>query len=153
MKKAHLVDQSRRSLDTRFAAMPPTAQLRPPVRGWIKAIREALGMSSAQLAKRLGIAQPSVFAIEQSEHRGAIQLSTLRRVAEAMDCTLVYALVPNQPLDTTVRDRARQIARRNLEPVAHSMALENQAVPAEDFEARIDALARDLNPRRLWDET
>ena len=68
-------------------------------------------MSTAQLAKRLGIRQPSLVALEQSEAKGTIELATLRRVAEALDCTLVYALVPNKPLETTLRDRARAFAR------------------------------------------
>jgi transcriptional regulator with XRE-family HTH domain len=55
----------------------------------------------------MGVKQPSVVALEQSEAKGTIELATLRRVAEALDCTLVYALVPNRPLEQTVRDRAR----------------------------------------------
>ena len=133
--------------------MRPAGRFAPPVRGWIKAIREALGMSSAQLAHRLGIKQPSIVDIEQSEVKGTIQLATLRRVAEALDCSLVYALVPNKPLGTMVRDRARVVARRHLEPIEHSMLLENQKVSTKDFEARLDELVRDINPRTLWDES
>src|SRR5208282_6816206 len=104
----------------------PVTRFKPPVRGWIKAIREALGMSSAQLAKRLKIKQPTVAAMEQSEMKGTIQLATLRRVAEAMNCTLVYALVPNDSLETIVREQARKAARRQLQAVEHSMLLEDQ---------------------------
>ncbi len=108
MKKARLATQSRSQLDERFREMGPASRYAAPVRGWIKAIREALGMSTAQLAKRLGIKQPSLVALEQSEAKGTIELATLRRVAEALDCTLVYALVPNKPLESTIRDaRAR----------------------------------------------
>jgi predicted DNA-binding mobile mystery protein A len=108
-------------------------------------------MSSAQLAKRLEIKQPSVVALEQSEARGTIQLATLRRVAEALDCTLVYALVPNKPVETMVRDRARVLARNRLGPIAHSMQLEDQKVGAQESEAQLDDLVRGMNPRRLWD--
>ena len=68
-----------------------------PVKGWIKAIRDSLGMTAAQLANRMGISQSTLTAMEKAEARGAIQLSSLRRAAEAMNCTLVYALVPNDP--------------------------------------------------------
>lgn len=153
MKKSRRTAQSRSSLDDRFKDMRPAGRFAPPVRGWIKAIREALGMSSAQLAHRLGIKQPSIVDIEQSEVKGTIQLATLRRVAEALDCSLVYALVPNKPLGTMVRDRARVVARRHLEPIEHSMLLENQKVSTKDFEARLDELVRDINPRTLWDES
>lgn len=152
MKKPRLAALSRLNLDSRFKQMPPAAMFTPPVRGWIKAIREALGMSSAQLAKRLKVRQPSVASIEQSEARGTIQLATLRRVAEALDCTLVYALVPNKPLDTMVRERARKVGLQRLRSVEHTMSLENQAVAAKDFEPQLDAFIRDLNPRALWDE-
>ena len=109
-------------------------------------------MSAAQLAKRLGVTQPSVVAYEQSETKGTIALATLRRVAEALDCTLVYALVPNKPLETTVRERAHALARRRLAPVEHSMQLEDQAVSVNDSEAQLDELIRAMNPSRLWDE-
>ena len=108
-------------------------------------------MSTAQLAKRLGIKQPSLVALEQSEAKGTIELATLRRVAEALDCTVVYALVPNKPLETTLRDRARAFARRRRAPVEHSMLLEDQKVTAKDSEARLDEIMRETNPRLFWD--
>src|ERR1700719_1907543 len=114
MKKQRLAATSRQNLDRRFEDMRPVTRFTPPVRGWTKAIREALGMTTAQLAKRLKMRQPSVVELEQSEARGSVQLRTLRRVAEALDCTLVYALVPNKPLETMVRDRARKVARQRL---------------------------------------
>src|SRR5580658_3207378 len=120
MRKARIATQSRTHLDARFKEMAPIGRYVPPVRGWIAAVRGALGMSTAQLAKRLGIRQPSVVAMEHSEARGAIELATLRRVAAALDCTLIYALMPNKPLEHTVRDRARAFARRRMDPVAHS---------------------------------
>src|SRR5712692_2909237 len=107
MNKAKLAGQSRAHLDERFKHLRPVKRYVPPVRGWIKGIRESLGMTTVQLAKRLGVKQPSVVAIEQSEVKGTIELATLRRVAEALDCTLAYALVPNKPLEQTVRERAR----------------------------------------------
>src|SRR5229473_4252166 len=107
MKKARSAFQSRQRLDDRLQEFAQVTHHEIPVRGWIKAIRESLGMTTAQLAKRLGVKQPSVVALEQSEAKGTIELATLRRVAEALDCTLVYAFVPNQPLETTLRDQAR----------------------------------------------
>lgn len=153
MSYPRIISQSRQSLDAVFKDIGPTARFERPVRGWIKAIREALGMSSAQLAKRLGIKQPTLTEIEQSELKGTIQLTTLRRVAEAMDCTLVYALVPKKSLEAIVREQARKVARRRLQSVEHSMLLEGQGVPHKSFEKRIDALASDISPRALWDET
>ena len=138
MNKAKLAAHSRSQLDRRFKQIGPLSRFSVPVRGWIKAIRAGLGMSSEQLAKRLGVRQPSVVALEQSDAKGTIELATLRRVAEALDCTFVYALVPNKPLETIVRDRARILVRRRRAPVEHSMLLEDQAVSAKDSEARLD---------------
>ena len=152
MKQSRLAAQARARLDDKFKAMGPSARQSQPVRGWIKAIREALGMTAEQLAKRLGVKQPSVVALEQSEAKGTIELATLRRVAEALDCTLIYALVPNKPLEQTVRERARLFARRRREPIEHSMALEDQKVQRKETEALIDEILRETNPRRFWDE-
>src|ERR1700720_1375648 len=137
MRKAKLAAHSRSHLDKRFKEMGAVTRFAPPVRGWIKAIREALGMSTAQLAKRLRIKQPSIIALEQSEAKGTIELATLRRVAEALDCTLVYALVPKKPLEAMVREQAHKVARRRLQSVEHSMALERQAVSPKGFEKRV----------------
>jgi len=152
MKSPRLAAHSRARLDERFKAIGPSASYAQPVRGWVKAIREALGMSTAQLAKRAGIRQPSIVALEQSEAKGTIEIATLRRIADALDCKFVYALVPNKPLDQTIRERARLFARRRSEPIEHSMALEDQKVPRKETEALIDEILRETNPRRLWDE-
>jgi predicted DNA-binding mobile mystery protein A len=151
MNMAQLAAQSRSHLDERFQELGPVRRYAPPVRGWIKGIREALGMTTAQLANRLGVKQPSVVAIEQSEAKGAIELATLRRAAEALDCTLVYALVPNKPLETTIRERARAFARQRRGPVEHSMVLEDQKVKGKNLEARLDEIVRETNPRLFWD--
>ncbi len=151
MDKARLAAQSRANLDERYKELGAAGRYKPPVRGWIKAIREALGMTTEQLSKRLGIKQPSIVAIEQSEAKGTIELATLRRVAEALDCVLVYAFVPNEPLETMVRERARRFARRRRAPVEHSTLLEGQAVTGKDTDKRLDEIVRETNPRLFWD--
>lgn len=143
---------SRAHLDSRFKEIGSPQRFTPPIHGWIKAIRDSLGMSAKQLGVRLGITQPSVAALEKSEVKGTIELQTLRRVAEAMDCTVIYALVPNKRLETMVRDRARLTWSRMRTPIEHSMSLENQAVHAPLDDDLLDEYVRSVNPRRLWDE-
>ena len=130
-------------------------RFRAPPKGWIRAIRDALGMTGVQFAKRLGIRPQSVEALEKSEANGSIQLKTLRRAAEALDCTLVYALVPRQPLETLLMERARDIAAEKLSRIDQTMRLEDQGVNAEELNSERERLARDLaeHPRRLWDVT
>ena len=151
MTKARLTAQARSLLDKRFSQLGPPQRYTPPVRGWIKAIRESLGMTTSQLAARLKIKQPSLVELESSETKGSIELATLRRVAEALDCTLIYALVPNKPLETTVRERARAFMRKRQEQVEHSMLLENQKVTSRNTEARLDEILRETKPSLFWD--
>lgn len=108
-------------------------------------------MSTAQLAARLKVSQPSVVSLEQSEAEGTMELATLRHVADALDCDVVYALLPRKPLEAQVRERARRLAERRLASVGQSMLLEDQAVSSIIPEARIDELIRETNPRLLWD--
>src|SRR3546814_3344955 len=107
--------RARARLDDRLRSLRPTQRYAVPPRGWLRAIRDALGMSGRQLGKRLGITPQSVAELERSETLGTIQLKTLRRAAEALDCTLVYALVPNAFLAATVEARDRTVARRSEE--------------------------------------
>jgi predicted DNA-binding mobile mystery protein A len=143
--------QSRAHLDKRFKQIQPVKRYAAPVYGWIKAVRGALGMSTAQLAARLGVKQPSIVALEQSEAKGTIELATLRRAAEALGCTLVYALVPNKPLESTVRERARVFAQHRRDAVEHTMLLENQKVKGKRRKPRLDDIVRETNPRLFWD--
>lgn len=115
---------ARRRLDNRLKALiNPDALARPP-RGWIKAIREALGMTTAQLARRLGVSQPRAVVIEKAEQENSVTLGTLERTAQALDCRLVYALVPRTPLEELVAERAEHLAKQYLASTRHSMELE-----------------------------
>lgn len=108
-------------------------------------------MSTAQLAKRMGVRQPSIIDLERSEEKGSIELATLRRVAEALDCSLIYALVPNKPLETTIRERARTLLRQRRRPVEHTMLLEDQQVKETGNDAQVDDIIRQTNPRMFWE--
>jgi predicted DNA-binding mobile mystery protein A len=144
-----------RHLDQRFASLRPLANSPRPSKGWLRAIRDALGMTSAQLARRLGVSQPRVVELEQSEVSGKVTLNTLQRAAEALGCRLVYVLVPEKPLAQTVRARAELLAQRQQSDVEHTMRLEDQAVSSKTAsrelrERLIEQLLR--RPARLWDE-
>lgn len=72
---------------------------RPPS-GWLKAIRGALGISSRQLAQIIGVDMSTVIRMEEREPRGKITLEMLNRAAQAMDCKLVYSIVPQDQYDS-----------------------------------------------------
>ncbi len=149
--RKELRERARQRLDERLLPLKPVDRFEAPPRGWIRAVRDALGMTGMQLARRLRISPQSVDALEKSEKNGAIKIETLRRAAAALDCTLVYALVPNASLEGAVQDRARKMAMRDLGRVAHTMKLEAQGTGDAELEARIAAYIRDhLDDRDLW---
>ena len=143
----------RQRLDQRFSSMKPETHYRPPPKGWIRAIRDALGMSGAQLGRRIGVKAQSVADIEKSEASGSIQLKTLRRAAEALDCVVVYALIPKSSLQDMVQGRAREIAHREFVRIAHTMDLEAQGLSPEEREEHLETYIRDhLRERDLWED-
>lgn len=154
MKRQERARLARMTLDFRFGQGGPDVLAQRPTRGWIRAIRDALGMTSRQLADRMGVSQPAVAQLEQSETAGRIRLDSLRRAAEAMDCDVVYALVPRTSLDDTVVARAKHVARRDIAAVDLTMRLDDQGLDAVDLKRRTDDYAgRLIATGRLWDET
>ena len=125
---------ARRNLDKKLAALQNVDLLVRPSRGWIKAIREALGMTTTQLGKRLGVTQSRVIAIEQAEVKKSITLNSLEKAAQAMDCQLVYVLLPKRPLEKQVREQAENLSRKQIEATRHTMTLEAQAIDKADEE-------------------
>lgn len=146
---------ARKALSKKTAFLSNDALLNPPHRGWIKATREALGMSAEQLGHRMGVSQPRVTTLEKAEIKDTVTLESLRRAAEALNCVLVYAIVPKTSLDDLVKKRARAAAAKILGRVNHTMTLEKQNIEGSEIEEQIEELARDLvakNSRLLWEE-
>jgi len=146
---------ARRRLDERLEPLR-TLNLTPPPRGWLRAVRESLGLTTAQFAARLGMRQPSVIDLEKSEAEGRVTLATLRRAAEAVNCSLVYALVPTSELEDIVAKAALAAARREVTTSLHTMGLEGQSPRAADQEDMVARLAAEIaaaGGRRLWGRT
>lgn len=148
MKSQRAVARNR--LDARLARVPDLAR---PNKGWIRALRDALGMSSADLARRMGVSQQRVPAIERGEQNMTIKLDTLMRAADALGCELVYALVPRTSLDDMVANQARRRATGVLRRVTQHARLEDQQPTDADLTEQIEELAAELAERRgLWRE-
>lgn len=144
---------ARKSLDKKLNPLRDERIVTPP-RGWTKAIRESLGMTTRQLAARMNVAPSRVSAIEKAETTGAITMKTLRDTAAALDCQLVYAFVPTKPLDELLHDQAARKVRNELVHLNHTMRLENQAVTPDDLndeERRLIGVYLTTLNRRLWD--
>ena len=145
----------REQLDKTFESLNSIRGLHRPVKGWLRSIREALGMSGRQLADRIGVSQPRVVQMEKDELSGALTLKTLRQAAEAMDCVFVYALVPRTSLEKAMRDQAKIVAEQRFSRTSHTMLLEDQLVSNDERKKMLDAKLEDLireMPKDFWSE-
>jgi len=144
--------RSRHALDRRLLDLRDLAgKAMPPRDGWVRAIREALGMSAADLGGRMGASETSVLSLEHNEVARRVRLDTLERAADALDCDLVYALVPRHPLGQMVDDRARAVAGKLMGSVSHSMALEGQQVcPSVTQDQKLELAVRLRDEPGLW---
>jgi predicted DNA-binding mobile mystery protein A len=134
-----------RQLDRALAPFRATVSIPRPPKGWVRAIREAIGVSSGELAQRMGTSRQLCLQQEKAEAEERITLKSLRTLANALDCDLVYALVPRAgSMQELVENRARTQAKRNVLGVEHSMALEDQAVGniEEAIEAETQRIVR-----------
>lgn len=130
------------------------AQKPIPKKGWIRTIRDALGMSSKALASRIGCTQPNIMAMETRERSGSISLNALEEAARAMNCKLVYCFVPLKPLDQIIEGQARLVAKKQIRSISHSMKLEQQELSPKQLQQEEDDLVEELlngNHKNIWD--
>ena len=119
---------------------------------WIKYMRKALNMSGKQLAKRVNISISTVYQTERKEKDGAITISNLRKMAEAMDCHLVYAMVPKKPLEDIVTLQAKKMAVSIVTETSLNMELEDQGLSKNQREDHYQELVEELKySKQLWD--
>jgi len=154
MKPKH-IKLAREQLDATLERFESLKALVPPGKGWIRAIRDAIGMTGEQLAKRLNTNKQRVSRIEHDEKLGKVKIETLRNVAEAMDCVFLYAFVPRDSLDQTVKEQAKEIAKKRMARSNQMMRLEKQelseAEKAKAMQTIIDEIVETM-PKSLWDE-
>ena len=126
-----------------------------PKEGWIRALRKALGMSSPQLAVRLCVSKSQVSQMERMEIDDRITLKQLRRVADTLDCDLVYALVPRKPIDKMIHERAKYKADCLVSKTDEQMKLEAQQLSNDQLQEQAryetDRLVKEM-PRDLWED-
>ena len=121
-----------------------------PQQGWLKTIREFLGMTTTQLAKRLEISQPRIVAMEKNERN--VKISTMERIADTLNCDFSYAFVPRENIDDIIYNQAKKKAQKILDKVNKNMGLENQLVKTDDLLKDIIEELLDGNIARIWDE-
>ena len=129
--KADIAQIVRRGLDHRVSVLKVASQeAKKPARGWLRAVRAAVALSQDQVARKLGIKRQSYSDLELAEERGSASLNSVQRAAEAMDCDLIYFIMPRESIAGTYSELARihDPEFRHLEASEHSMALEGQSV-------------------------
>ena len=109
-----------------------------PARGWLRAVREAIGITQSRAAERAAVSRQSYAQFEASEARGAISVSSLRRAARALDCELVHFIVPRAQVAATYGELAavHDPVARHMRATEHSMSLGGQGGPPRVPEAR-----------------
>lgn len=128
-----------------------------PPSGWLKAIRGALGITIRQLAERVGVSHGSIDQIEKREPKKKVTLESLEQIANAMDCKVVYAIVPIDPketLDDIVKRKATEAAKKIVTQVSHTMRLEAQGINEKQIKKEISRIASELiasSDPRIWD--
>lgn len=139
----------RRSYQKKFDAFKK-AIIERPTQGWLKTIREFLGMTTTQLAKKINVTQPRVINLEKNEKN--TKISTMERIADALNCDFVYAFVPRENIDDIIYNQAKKKALKILNKVNINMSLENQLTNSDEL---VEDLIKDLlddNISRIWDE-
>jgi len=155
MKKNGFSLGLRRNQIDRTMAKLKKVPLNRPQDGWIKTVREILGMTQRQLAARMSVSPPSLLRLEKAEIHGSTTIKLLDRAASALHCKLVYVLVPEcGSFDKLLNQQAQEAARRTVEMASASMHLEGQGIDADIQSRQIQQLAEELirtSDKRIWE--
>ncbi|MFT5711699.1 MAG: putative DNA-binding mobile mystery protein A [Glaciecola sp.] len=144
-------DQRQAKADSAITASVPST----PKEGWIRTLRKAIDMSGAQLAEYLGYSRNKVSILERREADGDITLNQLRALAEGLDATLVYAIVPKNTAEETIDKQAYRIAKQQVEMSNQNMFLEAQQISSDKQENAIKRMMQEIKNiggKVLWDK-
>lgn len=145
----------REQVEDKLASLRPLKKVGMPRKGWIRAIRDALGISGTQLGKRLGCTRQWISLIENNEIDGNVTLNTMRRVAEGLDCEFVYGFVPKTSLEDTITRQIHKVAEARIKRTSQTMRLEQQHLnPDEEkkmLEREVDLVMAD-STNAWWQE-
>lgn len=150
-KKSLMLQQLNRKLLS-FATL---GRIAVPASGWIKAIRNTLGMSMQQLANKLSISKQGVLDIEKREADGSITIKSLRELGRVLEMELVYGFVPKDgSLDAMIEKKANELATKIVLRTSNTMELEDQENSKERIEKAIKERTEEIKnevPKILWD--
>ena len=137
----------RRSYKKKFDTLKKVVIEIPP-QGWLRTIRELLGMTTTQFAKKIGVSQPRVFNMEKNEKK--LKISTMEKIADSLNCDFVYAIVPRENIDDIIYNQAKREALKILKNVNRNMGLENQSIDSEELLEDVIKELLNGNIARIW---
>lgn len=126
-----------------------------PREGWLRTLRKSLGMSGAQLARKIGVTRAQVAKSERNELAGVITLKTLQNMAQAMGGRIAYTIVIPSDVEKIVSERARAKARKMIEKANTQMALESQTLDSKTMRFELSRLQQEIlkeMPTDFWDD-
>ncbi|MBR4373755.1 MAG: mobile mystery protein A [Treponema sp.] len=138
-----------RALDKKTSGLKSANNIIPRGSGWINTVREAIGMTASQLAVRLGVTQPRITKMESNENN--LKLSTIKKIAEAMNCEFVYYFKPQTTFQNLVETQAQKKAAEILGTVNINMALEAQEISADDASKDFATDLINTKIKQIWD--
>lgn len=152
MKSSYIANQkcsnvqavAREQIMARISKVMNVKVPKSPKQGWIRTIREALGMSGTQLGERLQLTRNQISILERKEAAGTITLNQLQELAEGINADVVYAVVPKKSIEETIEDRATEIANSRLKMSHQNMFLEAQQLSEEKQQEAIQMLVEEL---------
>lgn len=153
MNESDIKHYRRAQLDRTFAALKEGNKLPSnPKKGWIAEVRTLLLMTTAQLARRIGVAQSVVSNFEKSEREKAITLQSLEKIADALECDLHYLFIPRKGLEAELYDRAEKLYQKKAKKLEHHMRLEGQGQSESVVESvRVSIEILKLY-KKVWDQ-
>ena len=146
----------REQLDKKLDSLKAFASSGVPKQGWIKTVREALGLSARQLGEKAGIDQSRISRLESAEKDGSLKLSSLQKIAKGLNMRFVYGFVSEDTLEEMVRAQAKKIALKKLKRLNNTMRLEKQGLSSEEQKKALEDMIEQIlidQPKDFWDES
>ena len=146
----------REQLDKKLDSLKAFASSGVPKQGWIKTVREALGLSARQLGEKAGIDQSRISRLESAEQDGSLKLSSLQKIAKGLNMRFVYGFVSEDTLEEMVRAQAKKIALKRLKRLNNTMRLEKQELSNEEQKKALEDMIEQIlidQPKDFWDES
>lgn len=143
----------REQLDKKFEVLKSFVGFLPQ-QGWIRTTREVLGLTAAQLGKKVGIDQSRISRLENAEITGDLKLSSLHKIAKGLNMKFVYGFVPEDTLESMVRGQAKHVALKRLERLDNTMRLEKQALSGKEKTKALEDMIEKIlieQPKDFWD--